>query len=51
MQSWSSWNPFQLYADFTSVSNRLKAKKIDGNLVGEGLTQGGNVKYNKVNNR
>eukprot|EP01038_Epipyxis_sp_PR26KG_P015298 gene15298-20609_t len=37
----TSWNPFKLYRDFNSLSQRLKTKQIEGNLKGEGLTKGG----------
>lgn len=37
----SSWNPIRLYRGFRNMSKRLAGKKISGNLVGEGLVQGG----------
>lgn len=40
-QPWSSWNPFRLYSDFKSMTARLKAKGVDGNLKGEGTLKGG----------
>lgn len=36
-----SWNPFQLYTDFNKMKDRMKNKKIEGNLIGEGLLKGG----------
>lgn len=36
-----TWNPFALYTSFKNLGTRLKEKKIDGNMVGEGLIQGG----------
>jgi len=36
-----SWNPFTIYSDYTALTNRLKAKAVDGNLKGEGLLKGG----------
>jgi hypothetical protein len=35
-----SWNPFRLYRGMKQVSKRMKDKKIDGNMVGEGLKKG-----------
>ena len=46
-QKLSTWNPFQLYSDFKSLGNRLKAKNINGNLVGEGLIKGGIIVVSK----
>ena len=40
-QPWHSWNPFTLYSDFVSMTNRLKSKGVEGNLKGEGLLKGG----------
>ena len=40
-QSFHSWNPFTLYADFVNMNQRLKSKKVEGNLKGEGLLKGG----------
>lgn len=36
-----SWNPFELWAGWTNMKKRLEDKKIGGNMVGEGLLQGG----------
>ena len=36
-----SWNPFKLYRGMKKVSQRLKEKGIEGNMVGEGLKKGG----------
>mmetsp|Transcript_11568 Transcript_11568/g.19398 ORF Transcript_11568/g.19398 Transcript_11568/m.19398 type:complete len:123 (+) Transcript_11568:390-758(+) len=36
-----TWNPFKLYSDYKVLSSRLKDKKLDGNLKGEGLLKGG----------
>lgn len=42
-----TWNPFRLYRGFKDLSRRLKEKSIDGNLVGEGLIQGGVLIFDK----
>jgi hypothetical protein len=36
-----TWNPFALYRDYKTLESRLKEKKVDGNLIGEGLLKGG----------
>lgn len=36
-----TWNPFKLYSSFKNLGTRLKEKNVEGNLVGEGLVQGG----------
>lgn len=42
-QKLSTWNPWKLYSGFSELTSRVKAKGIEGNLVGEGLLQGGVV--------
>lgn len=36
-----TWNPFTLYTSFKNLGARIKLKKVEGNLAGEGLVQGG----------
>jgi hypothetical protein len=48
-QKLHSWNPFKLYSDFRKLTNRIKSKKISGNLVGEGLIKGGILVVSKTN--
>mmetsp|Transcript_63093 Transcript_63093/g.150397 ORF Transcript_63093/g.150397 Transcript_63093/m.150397 type:complete len:146 (-) Transcript_63093:99-536(-) len=37
-----SWNPFKLWSGWKKLTARLKSKpEIEGNMVGEGLVQGG----------
>lgn len=36
-----TWNPLALYSGFKSLGTRLKEKNIEGNMVGEGIVQGG----------
>mmetsp|Transcript_26309 Transcript_26309/g.25148 ORF Transcript_26309/g.25148 Transcript_26309/m.25148 type:complete len:93 (+) Transcript_26309:497-775(+) len=40
-QKLPSWNPFKIYADYQEMTKRMKDGGIEGNLVGEGLVQGG----------
>lgn len=37
----STWNPFALYRGYVDMKKRLDDKKLDGNLKGEGMIQGG----------
>lgn len=41
----STYNPFKLYHGYKEVTNRVKEKKLEGNLVGEGLVKGGVVLF------
>jgi hypothetical protein len=36
-----SWNPLKLWSSFSALGERLKAKGVEGNYKGEGLTLGG----------
>jgi hypothetical protein len=36
-----SWNPITLYKQYQALKERMKLKKIGGNLVGEGILKGG----------
>lgn len=40
-QKLHSWNPFTLYSDYKKMNKRFEAKKVAGNLKGEGIIQGG----------
>ena len=37
----TTYNPFRLYRGYKDMTNRLKEKELEGNMVGEGLVQGG----------
>lgn len=36
-----TWNPWRLYRGFQEMKARVASKKVEGNMVGEGLVQGG----------
>lgn len=42
-----TWNPIRLFRGFRTMSQRIKDKSIDGNLIGEGLVQGGVVLFDR----
>lgn len=41
----TTYNPMKLYKGYKSMSKRLSKKKIDGNMKGEGLLQGGVILF------
>lgn len=41
----STYNPFKLYSGYKKMKNRMGEKKLEGNMVGEGLVQGGIVLF------
>lgn len=43
----TTWNPFALYRGYKKINKRVKDKQIEGNLKGEGVTQGGIVVFGK----
>lgn len=43
----TSWNPIKLYRGMKKIGRRMKEKKIDGNLKGEGLVKGGVILFGK----
>lgn len=42
-----SLNPIKIYRGVRTLSTRMKAKSIDGNLIGEGLVKGGVILFDK----
>jgi hypothetical protein len=43
----STYNPFRLYSGYKTMMGRVKNKGLAGNLVGEGLVQGGIIIFGK----
>jgi len=43
----TTYNPFKLYSGYKDMTKRLKDKKLDGNMKGEGLVQGGVIIFDK----
>ena len=46
----TTWNPFKLYSGYKEMSTRLKKKNLEGNMVGEGMIQGGIIIFDKNGN-
>lgn len=42
-----SLNPIKIYRGVRTLSTRMKAKSIDGNLIGEGSVKGGVILFDK----
>lgn len=45
--SFTTYNPFKLYGGYKEMTKRLSDKKLEGNLVGEGIVQGGIIIFDK----
>jgi hypothetical protein len=43
----STYNPVKLYSGYKEMTKRLQEKKLEGNMVGEGMVQGGIVIFDK----
>lgn len=43
----TTWNPLKLYSGYKDMTKRLKEKDLEGNLIGEGLVQGGIIIFGK----
>lgn len=42
-----TWNPLRLYRGFQAMKARIARKKLEGNMVGEGLVQGGVIIFDR----
>lgn len=42
-----TYNPFSMYSGYKAMTKRLKKKELDGNMVGEGIVQGGIIIFDK----
>lgn len=45
--NFTTYNPFTLYGGYKEMTKRLSEKKLEGNLVGEGIVQGGIIIFDK----
>ena len=43
----TTFNPFRLYRGYKTMTSRLAEKKLEGNLKGEGMVQGGIIIFGK----
>mmetsp|Transcript_4435 Transcript_4435/g.9587 ORF Transcript_4435/g.9587 Transcript_4435/m.9587 type:complete len:129 (-) Transcript_4435:210-596(-) len=43
----TTYNPFKLYGSYKEMTTRLKDKKLEGNMAGEGVVQGGIIIFDK----
>lgn len=46
----TTWNPIALYRGYKEMNQRLQEKKLDGNMSGEGMIQGGLIIFDKDGN-
>mmetsp|Transcript_11041 Transcript_11041/g.16649 ORF Transcript_11041/g.16649 Transcript_11041/m.16649 type:complete len:137 (-) Transcript_11041:2134-2544(-) len=46
----TTYNPLRLYRGYKEMTNRLNGKSLDGNMVGEGMIQGGIVIFDNQGN-
>ena len=42
-----TWNPIKLWKGFRSMQSRLEGKNLTGNMIGEGIIQGGIIIFDK----
>ena len=43
----TTYNPLKLYRGYKSMTKRLSNKKLEGNMTGEGMVQGGLIIFDK----
>lgn len=46
----TTWNPIALYRGYKEMNQRLEEKKLDGNMSGEGMIQGGLIIFDNDGN-
>lgn len=44
----TTYNPLRLYNGYMGMKKRLSEKKLEGNMVGEGMIQGGLIIFDKA---
>ena len=42
-----TWNPLRLYRGFVDMKERIARKQLAGNMVGEGIVQGGVIVFDR----
>lgn len=45
--TFQTWNPLRLYRGFQNMKERIARKKLEGNMIGEGIIQGGVILFDR----